>query len=89
MSPRAARITAFGLLRVPSLFTVEGSGEFPYDMLRYDHCWPFSEALDSPALKAHRYDRRRVVLATNSPSAPTAGRWKSFGWLLLDIVELR
>ncbi len=30
-------------------FTVEGSGMFPYDMLRYDQCWPSSEQ-DSPRL---------------------------------------
>jgi hypothetical protein len=25
-------------------FTVEGSGEFPWDMLRYDSCFPISNA---------------------------------------------
>lgn len=24
-------------------FTVEGSGLFPFDMLRYDQCWPKSQ----------------------------------------------
>lgn len=60
-------------------FTVQGSGEFPYDMLRYDECWPWYGE-DSSRLSAHHRDRRRVVLMSCSQTAPTDERWKSFGW---------
>lgn len=68
-------------------FTVEGNGEFPIDMLRYDHAWPEHEHPDSYNV-AMRYDDggekylklRRVSLLTDSPNAPTEGRWQSFTW---------
>lgn len=72
-------------------FTVEGSGDFPFDMLRYDHCWPEHESPDSYNVSltyANCTDRnddtypgkRRVTLLTESPNAPTEARWKSFSW---------
>ena len=33
-------------------FTVEGTGMFPVDMLRYDNCWPRTEQDDSPEVLA-------------------------------------
>lgn len=71
-------------------FTVEGDGLFPFDMLRYDHCWPKSEAHDSTALGGgHDRELRRVVLVTGSAAAPTPNRWKSFGWRFIGYGELR
>lgn len=71
-------------------FTVEGAGQFPFDMLRYDHCWPLSEGYDSGRLACdHGAELRRVVLATDNPSAPTIGRWESFTWQVVGIGELR
>lgn len=69
-------------------FTVEGSGVFPYDMLRYDNCWPYSEGQDSPLLDAY-YAKglRRVVLETCAESAPTVGRWESFTWCVIGLGE--
>jgi hypothetical protein len=61
-------------------FVVEGRGTFPYDMLRYDQCFPDTES-DSAAL--YSKGTRRVHLiqyrATRSPSIEE-GRWSSFGW---------
>lgn len=71
------------------LFTVEGSGSFPFDMLRYDDCWPHTERYDSAALQHESRTRRRVVLATNSQSAPTAERWASFNWKVIGRGEIR
>lgn len=65
--------------RQPTRFTVEGSGVFPFDMLRYDQCWPV-DPNDAAKMEEHYMERRRVVLYTNSPFAPTAGRWGSFLW---------
>lgn len=68
-------------------FRVEGSGQFPYDMLRYDGCFPAHES-ESPLLgreqtgefrqvELHRY----IELAR---TLPTFGRWNSFGWRVIE-----
>lgn len=64
---------------------VEGSGCFPYDMLRYDHCTPFSES-DSSGLEYHTPGMRKVTLRRRcvSPMPATEGRWKSFGWRIVS-----
>lgn len=61
---------------------VTGMGEFPWDMLRYDHCAPAREA-DSGALP--EICERAIVLKryAGQPGTWTADRWKSFGWKLL------
>lgn len=61
-------------------FTVRGKGWFPYDMLRYDACWPASGD-DAELLAGDELEpEREVTLRTDSPTAPTEGRWLSFGW---------
>lgn len=67
-------------------FTVEGIGTFPFDMLRYDQCWPKRESEDSTELELHPRstrvrEARQVTLVGISP--PTEGRWASFGWRVL------
>lgn len=70
-----------------SFLVVEGAGDFPLDMLRYDSACPYRE-VDSHAM-AHE-GRRRLVLvrrAVNSLPA-TYARWESFGWrVLLDCSD--
>ncbi len=61
-------------------FTVEGSGSFPLDMLRYDGCYP----RDSNAV-SHMISKepRQIDLTTVMPGKdwqPTSARWSSFGW---------
>lgn len=81
-------------------FTVEGSGEFPVDMLRYDACYPATEALDVPAIAASYANesnlprKRRVVLRVKPLMGEkhvnlTPDRWASFGWRFIGIGELR
>lgn len=72
---------------VRSLFeyTVEGKGEFPFDMLRYDQCWPKRSAEDVVNMAPHhpgivREVRRVTLVGFNSP---TVDRWTSFGWKVL------
>lgn len=66
-------------------FIVEGSGVFPYDMLRYDACWPETESQDSYKLcRDAAGEFRRVALLTDSESAPTVGRWRSFTWRVVE-----
>ena len=68
-------------------FTVEGTGAFPIDMLRYDQCWPNSGSHDAQAIANSFHERNvgapwRITLTTsnNSKTVPTIGRWESFGW---------
>lgn len=67
-------------------FTVEGGGDFPFDMLRYDACWPYSEGYDSTALAV---GSGRVVLQSTKESGPTPARWASFGWRVIGMGEQR
>ena len=71
-------------------FTVEGSGSFPFDMLRYDQCWPKSESPDSATLELMtRRARGPFSLTLVGLSAPTQGRWESFGWRVISQSERR
>ena len=65
-----------------TIFTVEGSGSFPFDMLRYDRCWPYYSQ-DSSQMDHHNIGRRRVVL--EGYNKPTDGRWRSFTWRVVEI----
>lgn len=68
-----------------TFLVVEGRGDFPFDMLRYDGSRPFREE-DSHAM-AHS-ERRRVILVRHSVNASQATvlRWQSFGWEVLAEV---
>jgi hypothetical protein len=72
-------------------FKVEGNGEFPFDMLRYDHCWPKQSDPDVINLAPHgrstMYKTKRQVTLT-AYNEPTAKRWESFGWPIIDIKAL-
>jgi len=67
-------------INILHVFTVTGTHEFPYDMLRYDSCWPERET-DTPKL-----GRPRVLPGTARSVGmiglhePTSARWASFGW---------
>jgi hypothetical protein len=55
---------------------VEGSGRFPFDMLRYDNC----VVRDSSLIEGR--ERRTLILTRFSLDGgpATNGRWSSFGW---------
>lgn len=65
---------------------VEGSGDFPFDMLRYDSCVPLDEQ-DARAIE--RSERRRIVLARRAVNddGGTPGRWASFGWRRVLVTD--
>ncbi len=68
-----------------SRLVVKGMGEFPYDMLRYDSCFPDSS--DDAAKLNGRYDEvRTITLRRRSASIipATAGRWESFCWKVVE-----
>lgn len=72
-------------------FSVLGTGEFPTDMLRYDHCWPASQG-DAASIDTWR----ERVTAEGKPYAPrvinlrgltgpTPRRWASFSWTVVKV----
>jgi len=77
-------------------YRVVGKGEFPMDMLRYDASWPAdsesASKLAAPPIyegdevyAKFRHERRVVKLnALHSFGRPTAGRWSSFGWVVVN-----
>lgn len=62
---------------------VVGVGEFPFDMLRYDECWPALEeqtrSLAEIPMKPGGLATRRIVLAKRNGEFNPA-RWRSFTW---------
>jgi len=70
-------------------FTVSGHGVFPYDMLRYDRCWPATEDMSAKLSwdpRSVRAVQQRAVTMKGT-RLPTIGRWHSFGWHVGDAVE--
>ena len=62
------------------MYTVEGSGVFPTDMLRYD----FSNFLDDDEeTKSHQHGRRKIILISLTKREPSNARWKSFNWRIV------
>lgn len=66
-------------------FTVEGGGSFPYDMLRYDECFPAAES-ESGLMQSHETKHRIIQLRAWQSSwwTPTDARWDSFNWVVAD-----
>jgi hypothetical protein len=64
-------------------FAVVGSGDFPHDMLRYDKCWPASEGASRLIGETGRL--RRVEM--KGLREPTARRWYSFGWSVIEDAQ--
>lgn len=62
-------------------FRVTGGGRFPFSMLRFDNCWPYSDE-DAAKLEPEAHERRTVTLQTDNRWAPTGKRWASFNWKL-------
>jgi len=76
---------------------VKGTSNFPLDMLRYDCAWPASQedvtkiatSIDARVMAAYAEREgsvRSFVIGIVSNRPPTAGRWRSFGW---EVVETR
>lgn len=69
-----------------TIFVVEGFGEFPLDMLRYDSAFPMSER-DAHIAGNGRTERRRVALISRrvNDNLPSAERWLSFLWHVVGV----
>lgn len=79
-------------------YVVEGSGDFPIDMLRYDCSFPArgidSHAIDSCYLgTSYEYHTKRLVTLAkyHEGSKPliNEARWRSFAWRVVHVVETR
>lgn len=69
---------------------VEGSGEFPLDMLRRDNCSFLTPADKDAAGDGYVSERRRVTLQLLSEDRhmqPNVERWKSFDWTVIGGVR--
>lgn len=60
-------------------FYVRGRGPFPYDMLRYDCCYPMGPDDAAGIEPTHLWDDRTICLYSVRGSV-TPDRWRSFGW---------
>ena len=60
-------------------YYVTGHGDFPFDMLRHDSCWPVTGE-DAARLfyLDDRMEQRSVKM--RSYRMPTVDRWRSFNW---------
>lgn len=73
-------------------FTVRGRGEFPWDMLRYDQCWPTDESDICKILPRYEtndpkrsFSVRDVRLgSTKNWMMLSRKRWESFGWAVIE-----
>jgi len=72
------------------LFTVAGRGVFPMDMLRQDQAYPRSEN-DALAAQCESMHRKVILARDDAPMnwCPTLDRWKSFGWEVLSVDEVK
>ena len=70
--------------------TVEGSGRFPADMLRYCRCYPATEDDSMKLARSIAQDngaREPITLKKiNGDKEPqwTKGRWQSFQWRIVN-----
>lgn len=65
-------------------YMVEGTGEFPWDCLRYDEAWIDNQEDVALAQRDTYRGTKRIHVVTTRPRgdrwAPPMKRWQSFGW---------
>jgi len=71
-------------------YLVEGIGQFPLDMLRYDGSWPTSQedvAKIHENLSGERPRRRELISLTTVSrlGSPETSRWESFMWRVVEV----
>lgn len=75
---------------IETYIVVKGSGDFPFDMLRYDMCHPMrtEDAVNmAPCAGAGHWPEERAVILVHRGvqkigKLPTLERWRSFGWVV-------
>jgi len=74
------------------VFTVQGHGRFPLDMLRYDRCWPAAETESgriAPNWSSPEDYKTERAIQMKGLNVPTKDRWNSFGWVVLASQTVR
>ena len=79
------------MARYVQKFEVCGKGEFPFDMLRYDHCYPDTSEdsvnMDEDRMMPRNERPVRYVklsrVVDSVKHLPTVARWASFGWTVV------
>lgn len=69
------------------IFKVQGTTNFPLDMLRYDKCYPHEQVDVSNMLDDLDRDLTTVTLVHRDDKKvwlPTKDRWHTFGWDVID-----
>jgi hypothetical protein len=61
-------------------YYVSGRGVFPFDMLRYDSCWPVTSEDARKMDWGHMGGHSQRSVKMRSHSEPTIDRWLSFLW---------
>jgi len=67
-------------------YAVEGVGDFPLDMLRHDCAYPADRESVAAIMAglawaaARKRSRQMLLVRLVSDRAPTAERWRTFGW---------
>lgn len=67
---------------------IQGRGEFPFDMLRYDSCYPNSErdsSLMGGSARWNQTERWSICVRSANENKWTVGRWESFGVKITDV----
>lgn len=70
-------------------YKVQGRGDFPWDMLRYDRVWPLTEPNPHRMDKSEAWRELRTVEVVGHGC--TVDRWASFLWSVEDpenVIEL-
>ena len=62
-------------------YSVRGRGTFPLDMLRHDRACPDT---GDDVIAMECTDAERTIRLVSHLTAPTEGRWQSFGWPVVD-----
>jgi hypothetical protein len=79
-------------------FIVTGQSGFPLDMLRYDACYPTSQAsveeLSASLETVERVERLKsgkmfTVHLASRVGSPEVARWSSFSWRVNDVKKER
>ena len=70
----------------PVRFLVEGSGQFPIDMLRYDRAVPETEIASNAIMRDGLRAVRLVRYSSAGKSGPNLMRWHSYRWEVVEVT---
>jgi hypothetical protein len=67
-------------------YQVTGSGDFPWDMLRYDRVWPLTPPTPHMMDSKDIWHKVRTIKLQGQGCTPD--RWASFGWHVVDAADV-